>query len=119
MLAYLDDLDSKVEAMQRLIAEPHATGDWTRMAPMFERPIYRVRTLEPVAANEPEAKPPTPPLTDAVPPLNLKKRMICRENQPCVRIISTRRLRAWRACSKTAISNCDFRQPPKALPAAP
>jgi 3'-5' exoribonuclease len=43
MLAYLDDLDSKVEAMQRLIAEPHATGAWTRISPMFERPIYRRR----------------------------------------------------------------------------
>src|SRR5262245_59430509 len=46
MLAYLDDLDSKVEAMQRLIAEPHIVGDWTRISPMFERPIYRRRTLE-------------------------------------------------------------------------
>jgi hypothetical protein len=46
MLAYLDDLDSKIEAMQRLIAEPHTTGDWTRISPMFERPIYRRRTLE-------------------------------------------------------------------------
>lgn len=46
MLAYLDDLDSKVEAMQRLIAEPHTTGDWTRISPMFERPIYRRRTIE-------------------------------------------------------------------------
>ena len=46
MLAYLDDLDSKVEAMQRLIAEPHGYGDWTRMTAMFERPIYKVRTLE-------------------------------------------------------------------------
>ncbi len=46
MLAYLDDLDSKVEAMQRLIAEPHATGDWTRMTPMFERSLYRRRTIE-------------------------------------------------------------------------
>ncbi|MDX2034167.1 MAG: HD domain-containing protein [Blastocatellia bacterium] len=44
MLAYLDDLDSKVEAMQRLIAEPQQTGDWTRISPMFERPIYRRRT---------------------------------------------------------------------------
>lgn len=44
MLAYLDDLDSKIEAMQRLINEPHATGDWSRISPMFERPIYRVRT---------------------------------------------------------------------------
>lgn len=43
MLAYLDDLDSKVEAMQRLMSEPHATGDWTRISPMFERPIYRIR----------------------------------------------------------------------------
>ena len=50
LLSYLDDLDSKVEAMQRLIAEPHATGDWTRMTPMFERSIYRVRTLETPAA---------------------------------------------------------------------
>jgi 3'-5' exoribonuclease len=56
MLAYLDDLDSKVECMQRLIAEPHATGDWTRMSPMFERPIYRARTLETAASTEPEAK---------------------------------------------------------------
>jgi len=43
MLAYLDDLDSKVEAMQRLINDPQATGDWTRISPMFERPIYRRR----------------------------------------------------------------------------
>jgi 3'-5' exoribonuclease len=46
MLAYLDDLDSKVEAMMRLIAEPQVEGDWTRMSPMFERPIYRRRTIE-------------------------------------------------------------------------
>jgi 3'-5' exoribonuclease len=46
MLAYLDDLDSKVEAMMRLIAEPQIEGDWTRMSPMFERPIYRRRTIE-------------------------------------------------------------------------
>jgi 3'-5' exoribonuclease len=46
MLAYLDDLDSKIEAMQRLIAEPHQQHDWTRISPMFERPIYRRRTLE-------------------------------------------------------------------------
>jgi 3'-5' exoribonuclease len=46
MLAYLDDLDSKVEAMQRLIAEPQTEGDWTRISPMFERPIYRRRTIE-------------------------------------------------------------------------
>jgi 3'-5' exoribonuclease len=49
MLAYLDDLDSKVEAMQRLIDEPQATGDWTRISPMFERPIYRRRTIETAA----------------------------------------------------------------------
>ena len=56
MLAYLDDLDSKVEAMQRLIAEPHSTGDWTRISPMFERPIYRVRTNEaPAETSEPAA----------------------------------------------------------------
>jgi 3'-5' exoribonuclease len=48
MLACLDDLDSKVEAMQRLIAEPHITGDWTRISPMFERPIYRHRTIDSV-----------------------------------------------------------------------
>ena len=53
MLAYLDDLDSKVEAMQRLIAEPHAHGDWTRMTAMFERPIYRVRTLATPATEPP------------------------------------------------------------------
>jgi len=46
MLAYLDDLDSKVEAMMRLIAEPQVEGDWTRISPMFERPIYRRRTIE-------------------------------------------------------------------------
>lgn len=46
MLAYLDDLDSKIEAMLRLISEPHATGDWTRISPMFERPVYRHRTNE-------------------------------------------------------------------------
>lgn len=49
MLAYLDDLDSKVEAMMRLIAEPQVEGDWTRMSPMFERPIYRRRTIAPRA----------------------------------------------------------------------
>jgi hypothetical protein len=43
IVAYLDDLDSKVEAMQRLIAEPNTMGDWTRITPMFERPIYRRR----------------------------------------------------------------------------
>ncbi len=46
MLAYLDDLDSKVEAMMRLIAESQVGGDWTRISPMFERPIYRRRTIE-------------------------------------------------------------------------
>jgi 3'-5' exoribonuclease len=46
MLAYLDDLDSKVEAMMRLIAEPQVEGDWTRISAMFERPIYRRRTIE-------------------------------------------------------------------------
>ncbi|HEX5085509.1 MAG TPA: HD family phosphohydrolase, partial [Blastocatellia bacterium] len=55
MLAYLDDLDSKVEAMMRLIAEPQVEGDWTRLTPMFERPIYRRRTIEP----------PSPALTNA------------------------------------------------------
>ena len=65
LLSYLDDLDSKVEAMQRLIAEPHATGDWTRMTPMFERSIYRVRTIEtpqpeplPIQAETPKASEP-------------------------------------------------------------
>jgi 3'-5' exoribonuclease len=51
MLAYLDDLDSKVEAMQRLMAEPQVEGDWTRISPMFERPIYRRRTIEPPNAD--------------------------------------------------------------------
>jgi 3'-5' exoribonuclease len=49
MLAYLDDLDSKVEAMLRLIAEPQIEGAWTRISPMFERPVYRLRTIEPRA----------------------------------------------------------------------
>jgi hypothetical protein len=31
--------------MQRLIAEPHQQSDWTRISPMFERPIYRHRTI--------------------------------------------------------------------------
>ena len=57
MLAYLDDLDSKVEAMQRLIAEPHSTGDWTRISPMFERPIYRIRTNEAPATESPAELP--------------------------------------------------------------
>jgi hypothetical protein len=52
MLAYLDDLDSKIEAMQRLIAEPHTVGDWSRISPMFERPIYRRRTIEGDSARE-------------------------------------------------------------------
>lgn len=46
LLAMLDDLDSKVEAMQRLMNDPLSAGDWTRISPMFERPIYRRRTLE-------------------------------------------------------------------------
>ncbi|HEY7184203.1 MAG TPA: HD domain-containing protein [Blastocatellia bacterium] len=50
MLAYLDDLDSKVEAMMRLIAEPQIEGDWTRITSMFERPVYRRRTIEASAA---------------------------------------------------------------------
>jgi 3'-5' exoribonuclease len=49
MLAYLDDLDSKVEAMQRLIDDPQPSGDWTRITPMFERPIYRRRPMEATA----------------------------------------------------------------------
>lgn len=46
MLSHLDDLDSKVEAMQRLMADPQTSGNWTRISPMFERPIYRRRTIE-------------------------------------------------------------------------
>ncbi|MFN0124358.1 MAG: hypothetical protein ACKV2V_27985, partial [Blastocatellia bacterium] len=57
MLAYLDDLDSRVEAMQRLMAEPHASGDWTRITAMFDRPIYRRRTNE-APAPEPGADTP-------------------------------------------------------------
>ncbi len=57
MLAYLDDLDSKVEAMQRLIAEPHSSGDWSRISPMFERPIYRVRTNAAPATDQPATEP--------------------------------------------------------------
>ena len=57
MLAYLDDLDSKVEAMQRLIAEPHTAGDWTRISPMFERPIYRRRTIDGSSSVEERALP--------------------------------------------------------------
>ena len=59
MLAYLDDLDSKVEAMQRLMAEPHQQGDWTRISPMFERPIYRRRTNGAAEAPVPLAAPAT------------------------------------------------------------
>jgi hypothetical protein len=60
VVAYLDDLDSKVEAMQRLISEPHTEGDWSRISPMFERPIYRrrpneaVQTIGTEAAIEPQ-----------------------------------------------------------------
>ncbi|MGE0103379.1 MAG: 3'-5' exoribonuclease YhaM family protein [Blastocatellales bacterium] len=61
MLAYLDDLDSKVEAMQRLIAEPNNNGDWTRITPMFERPIYRNRTIESTAEPAPVQKTETQP----------------------------------------------------------
>lgn len=64
MLSYLDDLDSKVEAMQRLMADPQIRGEWSRISPMFDRPVYRRRTIEvttppdavPVAA-EAEQKP--------------------------------------------------------------
>jgi hypothetical protein len=38
--------------MQRLIAEPHTVGDWSRISPMFERPIYRRRTIEGDSAPE-------------------------------------------------------------------
>ncbi len=55
VVAHLDDLDSKVEAMQRLISEPHAAGDWTRISPMFERPIYRRRPGEASQGAETEA----------------------------------------------------------------
>jgi hypothetical protein len=58
MLSYLDDLDSKVEAMQRLMAEPQTKGEWSRISPMFERPIYRRRTNEvQVVDVEPELPP--------------------------------------------------------------
>lgn len=53
LLSLLDDLDSKVEAMQRLMSDPLAVGDWTRISPMFERPIYRRRPHDP----SPEAPP--------------------------------------------------------------
>jgi 3'-5' exoribonuclease len=59
LLAMLDDLDSKVEAMQRLMADPHATGDWTRITPMFERPIYRRRPTESQESLPPAAPVPT------------------------------------------------------------
>src|SRR5262249_14417710 len=52
MLSYLDDLDSKVEAMMRLIAEPQIEGDWTRITPMFERPVYRRRMIESAAPEQ-------------------------------------------------------------------
>lgn len=52
MLAYLDDLDSKIEAMQRLMAEPNIVGDWSRISPMFERPVYRKRTNAPQQIEE-------------------------------------------------------------------
>ena len=61
MLAYLDDLDSKIEAMQRLMGEPHTTGDWTRISPMFERPIYRRRPTQLAASSES----PTPALNQS------------------------------------------------------
>ncbi len=57
MLAYLDDLDSKVEAMQRLIADPNVTGEWSRISPMFERPIYRRRTIDERATSGDQALP--------------------------------------------------------------
>ena len=55
VVAYLDDLDSKVEAMQRLIAEPHNEGDWSRISPMFERPIYRRKANEAAPLTRTEA----------------------------------------------------------------
>ena len=66
MLAYLDDLDSKIEAMQRLIAEPNTLGDWTRISPMFERPIYRRRTLE----DTPPVPEPALPQPEVIAPAN-------------------------------------------------
>jgi len=79
MLAYLDDLDSKIEAMQRLIAEPHAAGDWTRITPMFERPIYRRRTLEP---RLPQAKEATVAAASAQPSLPLAAESKVPKEQP-------------------------------------
>jgi 3'-5' exoribonuclease len=67
MLAYLDDLDSKVEAMQRLIAEPQTQGDWTRITPMFERPIYRRRTIETAPLPAQEASAAASPTTEPKP----------------------------------------------------
>jgi 3'-5' exoribonuclease len=77
MLAYLDDLDSKIEAMQRLMAEPHAQGDWTRMSAMFERPIYRVRTIE---QPKPEPVLPQPPQTNALPEKEPRKSAVRAES---------------------------------------
>ncbi|MFN7927611.1 MAG: OB-fold nucleic acid binding domain-containing protein [Blastocatellia bacterium] len=68
MLAYLDDLDSKIEAMQRLIAEPHASGPWTRISPMFERPIYRRRPNGKL--EEPVAEPAPATIAAAIPNSN-------------------------------------------------
>src|SRR5262249_30753957 len=49
MLAYLDDLDSKLGAMMRWIAEPQVEAPGPPISPMFERPFYRRRTIEPPA----------------------------------------------------------------------
>ncbi|MDD5542567.1 MAG: OB-fold nucleic acid binding domain-containing protein [Acidobacteriia bacterium] len=63
LLHKLDDLDSKVQAMQWLIAHDSAVkGDWTGFSPILQRPIYRgpkktaaPASAEPAAEAQPEA----------------------------------------------------------------
>ena len=62
LLHYLDDMDSKLQGMQTLIAKEAALeGDWTGFLPSLGRPLLKVSKFLERAAEEP-AEPTPPPL---------------------------------------------------------
>jgi 3'-5' exoribonuclease len=65
LLHYLDDLDSKLQGMQSLIAkEGLLEGDWTGYLPSLGRPLLKVQKF----LEHPEAEPAQPTL-ELTPPL--------------------------------------------------
>jgi len=72
VLSYIDDLDSKLEAMRSSIAhEPGSDPDWTRYNPALERPVLNVARFldEAPAASDPPPLPTERP-AEAAPPEN-------------------------------------------------